>query len=302
MSRDAAFRSSGELLAALNEVLQALRQQPASDETVHTARKGIKRARAALRLLRAPLGEAVFNRENTALRDAGRCLAPLRDAKSLVDAYETFRDRHPRRLQGEPYDALALQLRARLDGQRRELERSGTLLQKCMGLITTCREQVNHRHIDAAHALAIPAGLQRIYRRGRKTRAIAHRKSSPHALHEWRKQVKYLSNALKVLDGSGRKLRKITKHSDQLADRLGEDHDLAELLQVLGDPQAGLDVGQRNELASLIEGRRTRLQKKAQAIGSKIYGRKPEHFLSQLIKKKRGIRVIETEDGPAPSK
>ncbi|MFL6582037.1 MAG: CHAD domain-containing protein [Burkholderiales bacterium] len=301
MSRDAASRSSGELVAALNEVLQALQEQPASDETVHTARKGIKRARAALRLLRAPLGEALFNRENTALRDAGRCLAPLRDAKSLVDAYEAFRDRHPRRLQGEPYDALALQLRARLDGQRRELERSGSLLQTCMELITTCREQVTQRHIDAAHALAIPAGLQRIYRKGRKTRALAHRKSSPHALHEWRKQVKYLSNALKVLDAS-RELRKITKHSDKLADRLGEDHDLAELLQFLGDPQTELDPGQRSELARLIEGRRTRLQKKAQAIGSKIYRKKPGRFLQPLIKKKRGNRVVEIEHNSAASK
>src|SRR4051812_28141982 len=214
MSRDAASRSSGELVAALNEVLQALNDQPGSDHAVHTARKAIKRARAALRLLREVLGEALFNRENTALRDAGRCLAPLRDAKSLVDAYEKFRERHPAQLQAEPYDVLATQLQEGLDRQRRELERAGVMLQKCMELITTCREHVNQRHIDAAHAPLVPAGLQRIFHNGRKARAVAKRDPSPQALHEWRKQVKYLSNALKVLGGSSPRLSKIAQRSD----------------------------------------------------------------------------------------
>jgi hypothetical protein len=296
MSRDAASRSSGELVAALNEVVQALQDQPGSDQAVHTARKSIKRARAALRLLREVLGEATFNRENTALRDAGRCLAPLRDAKSLVDAYETFRKRHASQLQAEPYDLLATQLHARLDSQRQELERAGVMLQKCMDLIATSREHANQRHIEAAHAAFVPAGLQRIFHRGRKARALAKRELSPHALHEWRKQVKYLSNALKILDGSSPRLSNIIQRSDNLADRLGEDHDLAELMRYFTDPKVQIHVEERLQMASLIEDRRARLQEKAHAIGNKIYRQKPRYFVRKMA------RRIQTPGKPAAGK
>jgi len=272
MSQDAASRTTREFVAALNEVLQALQNQPLSDEAVHTVRKDIKRARAALRLLREPLGEKIYTRGNTGLRDAGRCLAPLRDAKSLGDAYEEFRDRYSSHLQGATYDALATQLQARLDDQRRELERAKAMLQRCIRLIAACRDQRKQWRIGAVQAVAVPAGLQRIFRKGRKAYALAKQDHSPAVLHEWRKQVKYLSNALKVLDGSGPEPGKLAKQSDKLADRLGEDHDLAELLQFLGDPQAGLAASQRSEMASLIEGRRTKLQKKAEALGTRIYG------------------------------
>jgi len=111
--------------------------------------------------------------------------------------------------------------------------------------------------------------------------------------------VKYLSNALKVFDGSGPEPGKLAKQSDKLADQLGEDHDLAELLQFLGDPQAGLAASQRSEMASLIEGRRTKLQKKAEALGTRIYGQKPGHFLRQLTENKHGRRVVKAEDEAA---
>ena len=300
MSRDAAARSSGELVAALDEVLQALQDQPGSDDAVHTARKAIKRARAALRLLRDPLGEETFKRENTVLRDAGRCLAPVRDARSLVDACQAFRKRHSNLLQGEAYDALTTQLQARLDNQRHELQRTGAILQKCMALTTTCNEHLSQRHIDSAHT--VERGLERIFHKGRKTRAGAKKDGSPRALHEWRKQVKYLSNALKVLDDPSPALRKIAKRSDKLADRLGEDHDLAELVSCLADPQLAISVDEQRHLLSLIERRRARLQKKAHAIGSKIYRRKPRYFVSKLVTSTGTAKAMQSAPKPAFAK
>jgi CHAD domain-containing protein len=43
-----------------------------SGEAVHSARKELKKARATLRLLRDALSDAVYKRENAALRDAAR--------------------------------------------------------------------------------------------------------------------------------------------------------------------------------------------------------------------------------------
>src|SRR6201999_1755839 len=48
-------------------------------EAIHGARKDLKKARAALRLVREELGEDIFKRENVALRDAARLLSASRD-------------------------------------------------------------------------------------------------------------------------------------------------------------------------------------------------------------------------------
>src|SRR5262249_24261035 len=55
------------------------------DVVVHDARKGLKRVRAVLRLVRPVIGEKVFQRENTCFRDAARPLTEVRDARILVE-------------------------------------------------------------------------------------------------------------------------------------------------------------------------------------------------------------------------
>src|SRR6266550_5872735 len=59
-----------------------------TDEGIHDARKRLKRARAALRLIREALGDREYRRENRILRDAARPLSEIRDAKILIDIYD----------------------------------------------------------------------------------------------------------------------------------------------------------------------------------------------------------------------
>ena len=55
------------------------------DIGIHEARKALRRVRATLRLVRDPLGEAVYRAENDALRDAGRLIGGSRDATVMVE-------------------------------------------------------------------------------------------------------------------------------------------------------------------------------------------------------------------------
>jgi CHAD domain-containing protein len=57
-------------------------------EAIHDARKRLKKARAALRLVRDRLGDAEYRRENEALRDAARPLSEIRDADVLIATLE----------------------------------------------------------------------------------------------------------------------------------------------------------------------------------------------------------------------
>ncbi|HVW67335.1 MAG TPA: CHAD domain-containing protein, partial [Steroidobacteraceae bacterium] len=78
-----ARRIARQQIAAALKLLQG---RPATDRSVHAARKELKRARATLRLLRDALGDSKYKRENAALRDVARPLSAVRDGRVLVDA------------------------------------------------------------------------------------------------------------------------------------------------------------------------------------------------------------------------
>jgi len=86
----------------------------ATDEDIHDARKRIRKARAALRLLRKAMSRAEYQREDRLLRDAARPLGAARDAKILVEALEGLRQRYAvaRRVRGgERFRRTLLQAR-----------------------------------------------------------------------------------------------------------------------------------------------------------------------------------------------
>lgn len=279
----AAARCRRALIGYIEEARHALRLRHPSDESVHVARKAIKKARAALRLLRGTLGEASYQHENAALRDAGRRLSPLRDAKSMAEMFRALRERHVSRLRHA--QALAVQLDENLRARRRELSRKPAALRACKGMLTACRARIARRHPGGSRREVLE-GLRRIYRRGRRSLAASRRAGTPEALHEWRKQVKYLSNALKILDGgSSAGGAKLGGRAEELADILGEDHDLAELdRHVAARGRADSVAHVRENLWALIARRRAKLQKRAYSLGAKIYARTPASFLVAVQK------------------
>lgn len=237
----------------MNPVLECIAQtrawlekKPLGEEALHEARKALKKARAALRLLRPNMRDAAYRRQNRLLRDAGRALGPLRNVHSVRAALED--------LGAAP---LARRLRPEEEKARRALR-----LEACVSRL----ERAARARLPAA---APGEGLRRIYRKGRKASARAGKERSPEALHEWRKQVKYLLNALDILGVKGEALRRAGK----LAERLGDDHDLALLSE-----RDFLDGKMRKRIAR----RRSKLQEKAFALGKKLYSKKPGRFAREL--------------------
>lgn len=256
-----------QLLGCIASARAQLESRPLSDESVHAARKALKKARAALRLLRPGLGAALFRAENRALRDAGRCLSPLRDTRSQLDALAELRRRHPGKLRRVGLAALETGLRADRAAARRKLELQ---LPSCLALLERAG-RADPGHLDSS---IFEEGMGRVYRKGRKAFRRAGKRRTAEALHEWRKQVKYLHDALAALHGAARgKAAKIAKRADKLAERLGDDHDLAVLSQRRRAPK---------KLRKLIAARRERLQKRAFRLGKKLYRRKPGRVTAAL--------------------
>jgi hypothetical protein len=271
--------ATGTVCTALLEhaasAARALAASPPSAVNVHAARKQIKRARAALRLLRGALMGLTYRREDAALRRASRALNAARDARVLLRTLAALRRR--RAALGKNQAAAAL---ARVLGQgqaraQRQLRLQPELLAGARAALLRLQTHARRWPIGRHGWAPLAPGFRRIYRAGRRAGRAARRRPEALTLHQWRKKVQYLGHALQILEPlQPGKPPRIGALARRLADLLGEDHDLA-LLQAAVTGPSGRPRAASGPLLAAIEQRRARLQIKALPAGKRLYARKP---------------------------
>jgi CHAD domain-containing protein len=271
------------LCRCIGDALRGLRAKGTiSDASIHNARKELKRARANLRLLRGFIGEAVYGHENAALRDAARALSAVRDAKVVMNVLNELRERKLNSAQR----ALLSDLRSNLEKARlrarRELSQTGALKDTAESL-ERASARVQRWPVPRT-AAPLHRGLRHVYRRARDALADVKAEGSPENLHEWRKQVKNLMHAMDALKTpKARRISKLIKQSDSVADALGDDHDL----MVLQEKIQGLHSGSHNAKRALsrrIAQRRKELEWKALKEGRALFRSTPKAFVKRFRK------------------
>ena len=250
-------------------------------DAVHSSRKNLKKLRALLRLARPGLGEATFSHENTALRDAGRVLSDVRDAQVLVPAFDTLRRETVGRVAPETIEAIHRQL---LDAAK--ATETASIAQGNLAAAAETLRQVRDR--VAGWSLVHPdrwrvpgRGLKTVYRRGRRAMHRADTAApAEEDFHEWRKQVKYLAAHVRLLRPlRPKKLGKLAKTLDRIADRLGDEHDLSVLQTRLAEPSgAWASAHELAVITEAIEAHRWTLQAEALDLGREVYAQEPGRF------------------------
>jgi CHAD domain-containing protein len=295
------------------ELLEGEIDRMAAARAVHETRKALKRLRALVSLLKDELPKGEFERENAALRDAGRRLAGARDGEVMLGTLEQLLKRHPRKL-GRRRSLASL--RDRLAAER-DRAAASTLLgdssarRELIGEVHALRSRVLQWRLADRPGMAVAEpGLRRIYRQGRRRylRAALAGGDRTRAMHEWRKRVKDLRHAAEILDRSppgggqharhgrlGRRgertrgragrqaarIHRLARRADALGELLGEDHDLAVLAErVRTDTALVLGRGARKTLLQLIARRRRQLRRRALRQGERIYRRRPKAFVA----------------------
>jgi CHAD domain len=271
------------LLAETGRALTRLAPARLNDKRVHAARKALKSARTALRLLRPRLGEITYMLENGALRDAAHDLAPVRDARSLLGSLDLLgrrtRQRKPVR---SALGRLRPLLQVRLRQARKDLASDPVMLRRCGDRIRGCRDRVRAMLDEPGDARQLLERFTRIYRKARTAWRQAESARSDEALHEWRKQTKYLLTGATALRGAGvKKLHSTARRALRIADRLGDDHDLAMLRRALFDFAGDSDS---RLLAPLIERRRAKLQRRALRDAERLFARRPRRVTTLVSK------------------
>ena len=254
-----------------------------SAETVHELRKKFKKIRAVVRLVREPLGDRVFRRENEVLRDLGRKLSPARDAAVRVSALENLQARRGSGLSRADVTPLQRRLVAR---HRIAVARVRTpaSMSGIAGELRDLRRRVRAWPLDEPGFACMEAGLRRAYRKGKRGASEAYESRTDDAFHEWRKRAKDLRYHVEILGPAWHEpMRSLEKELHELTDRLGDDHDLADLRRTLASARA--PTKDRKLVALVIDRiarRRSELQAKARPIGARVYAEKPKDFSARI--------------------
>ncbi len=251
------------------------------DEAIHQARKRCKKVRAALRLVRDRIG-STYAKQNAHYRDAARLISALRDQEALLETYDALVERFHEAIDPEGIHPVREALVQRKSEQAEQLD-----LDRRVGEVVEALREGNKRRdrivFKADGFDAIAPGLKRMYRRGRDDMKLAADRGSDEDWHEWRKRVKYLRYAMKILRPIWPAVIDTTrKQLHRLSDLVGADHDLAVLrATLLGEPDR-FGPERVEPLVGLIDRRRKELQAAALPLGRRIYSEKPGDFADRL--------------------
>jgi CHAD domain-containing protein len=265
----------------LDDAIAGLRkgaEQPAQgrDKAIHEARKSLKKSRSALRLVREDLKASTRRDESAAMRDAGRRLSGARDAQVMLDTLAKVAHKAVPPPPPEEVRTLQRTLEARRDALAAQLEGDTGLLGDVAAELAAIRERVpDWRMRDQGHG-SVVAGAEVLYARGREAMGEALRDGDDETWHEWRKRVKDLWYAGRILqpiaDGQ---LDGTVDAADELSDVLGDHNDLAVLLE------AATAAEQPGVCAAIVL-RRNDLRRRAAPIGRRLYAERPKAFAARL--------------------
>jgi CHAD domain-containing protein len=267
----------------IDEALTAVAGPNPSDASIHKARKAIKKARALWLLLRRTLPKAVYRDASACLREAGRPLGAARDAKILIVAV----DRLAAQAHGTATVGSLRTLRVTLlehgTQVKRAIRRAPAGITLSRHALSSARQQIQSCVIGKHGWSALGKGLCRVYRRGRRAYRTARLERRPEQLHEWRKQAKYLHHQLTVLKPLWKRpIGKLSDEAGELADKLGDDHDLVILCARVRASDLRFHAGARRKVVTLIRHERDRLQDAAFRLGARIYEEKPSDFYERF--------------------
>lgn len=261
-----------------------LQRQDDLNEGIHEARKHFKRVRALLRLARPALPAETYAFENQCFRDLGRLLSPVRDSAVYIETLDLLRKSHRELFAAESFLFLRKRMvrehRAVLDMFAQDEQRRASIVDS----LRCAQPRVNEWRFRESEFTLFKGGLRRIYGRGRAEKAAAFSQPTTENFHAWRKRVKYLWYHLQILQPLWpAQLRAVERDCDRLADRLGEEHDLAVLLgtpsvqELLESRSVGADL-----LCSTVSRERERLRRAAIPLAQRIYVESPRRFVDRI--------------------
>ena len=278
---DSLRRIAAEQIAG---TIAQLQRKDDLNEGIHEARKHFKRIRALLRLARGALPAETYVSENRLFRDLGRQLSPVRDSAVYIETVDLIRNRYRAQLADEPF----LRLRERMVYEHRAVlnrfTRDEQWQQSLFHTLQRAQPRANGWRFYESEFSFFRGGLRRIYGRGRAEKAAAFAHPTTERFHAWRKRVKYLWHHLQLLQPLWpAQIRVLVRDCNRLADRLGEEHDLAVLLETsVVQAMMDTDAESADQLFTVVSRERERLRRAAIPLAQRIYVESAGRFVDRI--------------------
>jgi CHAD domain-containing protein len=267
-----------QAIQGLNEVDDDL------DKALFELRKGCKRIRAVLKLIRGEIGEKRYRQENHRFRDLARPFAELRDAKVFILTLDQIQESVEATLSSGAFEQIAQAFESYYHDSLKRFSQTQKFPDLSLKILKKAQSRLVKWKNKNEGASGIVPGLKQTYRQSRKCFKQVQETCSMERLHEWRKQTKYLWYQLSYLHSS------IDEQSwafylkfQILAKLLGQEHDLAIMHQAIEQRRVVLPERMPIlEFLHLIHQHRKTLQENAFQLGDAIYQVESDQFIRPL--------------------
>lgn len=259
----------------LRRALRDLAELP-SHEAHHAIRKGCKKVRALLRLVRKPLGPT-FALENAWYRDFARGLAGVRDAQAVIEAWTWLAEGGD----GIP-PVMRIRVRNALEARRDRLADSAAPAPSDLReQLEQARQRSRSWRLGGDGFDAIAAGLRRSYGRARSTMPDAGARRSVAAMHLWRRRAKDHWYHLRMIDTFWpSELKGRTQALAQLTEDLGRFHDLDILAAALRE--VAITAADRATADQCIAAAASGLADASGRLGRHLFAERPKSFVARV--------------------
>jgi CHAD domain-containing protein len=247
------------------------------EATVHDARKRCKKVRGLARLVRGAIGPSAFDYVNKPLREAAAELSPMRDAHAILATFDRLLASHKLVGFGGDFDAVRSELQRRADEASPDVADGAARIVRAIQLVWRARDASQEWRLHDRRVLE--RGLTRIYGRGRRAMVASRFDGNVESRHEWRKREKDLWYATRLLvDAAPSVLTGLQARLDELAEALGDDHDLAVLSELLRSQPDAFGGPEADRAAALADSTAGDLQSRAYRLGATLYAEKPTTY------------------------
>src|SRR5438445_12161979 len=170
-------------------------EKDTDDTPVHETRKHLKKARAALRLVRKEIGRGLFQEQDHCLRDVGRLTSEIRDAEVRLQTVRQLQGITQRRRRGA-YAKLEGMLMLELENFMAAFAEWQT---QAVPLLEQALANVDCWPLDQFNCKQLRCAVQRTYKGARKALCLAEATPTVENFHQFRTRAKRLWYELRIL-------------------------------------------------------------------------------------------------------
>jgi CHAD domain-containing protein len=246
------------------------------DSPVHQMRKHLKKARAALRLVRKEIGRGLFREQDHCLRNVARLTSEIRDAEVRLQTVRELQGIKQRRGRAN-YGKLETMLLLELENFMAAFAEWQT---QALPMLEKAHANVDSWPLDQFSCKQLRRAVQRSYKDARRALKSAEATQKAEDFHSFRTKAKRLWYDLRILRPVNPVvLRNLSDDLRSLGSLLGRAHDLS----FLGDRLRTADrqsewEREGHKLLAVIEVSQEDLQRGAAELAEHFFAERPRDF------------------------